>query len=203
MKLLLPLLSLCFIACQSNIVNVKDDQGNVVETFQILPDSTKNGPYTAYYASGQLKQKATYENGIMVGENIFYHLNGQPEIKETYKNGVLDGQYYSYFENGQIEISAPYQNGNMNGTLKSYYENGTIKEVVEIVDGNENGPFKEYYENGKIHWEGQFLNGDNEFGLLKEFDENGSLIKKMMCDSQAVCRTIWTMKDGDIIPESL
>ncbi len=202
MRLLLPLFLLLFIACESNVVNIKDANGIIIETYQILPDSTKNGTYTAFYDTGEVKQKGVYENGVMVGENTFFHKNGNPEIKETYVNGIITGQYYSYYENGQVEISAPYEKGNMNGTLKAYYENGAVKEVVEIVNGDENGPFKEYYENGKIHWEGQYLNGDNEFGLLKEFDENGTLIKKMMCDSLAVCRSVWTLKDGDITPES-
>jgi len=191
-----------FVACQNNVVIVIDENGKTKETYQILPDSTKNGDYKAFYNSGKIKETATYKDGKRIGEHYFYHENGNPEVKEIYVDGIMTGQYYSYYENGQVEISALYSNGNMNGTLTAYYENGVIKEVVEMSDGEENGPFKEYYENGKIHWQGQFLNGDNEFGLLKEFDENGNLLKKMMCDSLAICRTIWTMKDGDIIPES-
>ena len=70
-----------------------------------------------------------------------------------------------------------------------------------MKDNNENGPFKEYYPNGNIHWEGNYLNGDNEFGILNEYNEQGELIKKMDCDSMAVCKTIWTKENGDIINE--
>ena len=48
-----------------------------------------------------------------------------------------------------------------------------------------------YYENGQIHWKGTYLNGDNEFGLLEEWDSLGTMIKRMKCDSMAVCRTFW------------
>ena len=201
---LLCMCSLMFLfSCQDNLVTIKNDKGVIVENYQILPDSTKNGLYTAYFDNGKTRETATYENGTLVGERIIYFPNGNPEIRENYVDGQLAGTYYSYYENGQVEISAPYSDGNMNGSLTAYYENGKVKEVVTIVDGNENGPFKEYYENGQIHWEGNYLNGDNEFGLLKEYDENGKLLKKMMCDSLAICRTIWTPQDGDIVPTSI
>jgi len=87
----------------------------------------------------------------------------------------------------------------MNGLLKRYYDTGTIQEEVTIVKGMENGPFKEYYAGGQLEWEGSYLNGDNEDGLLVQFAEDGSTIKKMQCNN-GVCRTIWTEKDGDITP---
>lgn len=71
-----------------------------------------------------------------------------------------------------------------------------------MVNNEENGPFTEYHENGQKAWEGTFLNGDNEYGLLQQYDEAGTLIKKMNCDSLGVCTTIWTLKDGDITPSN-
>lgn len=37
--------------------------------------------------------------------------------------------------------------------------------------------------------------GNNEFGLIKEYDETGQLIRKMMCDDRAICTTTWSI-DG-------
>ncbi|MBK7701221.1 MAG: hypothetical protein IPJ39_22090 [Saprospiraceae bacterium] len=62
-----------------------------------------------------------------------------------------------------------------------------------MSDNNENGPFTEYYENGQIHWKGTYLNGGNEFGLLEEAGFLGTMIKRMKCDSMAVCRTFWRL----------
>ncbi|MBT8232310.1 MAG: toxin-antitoxin system YwqK family antitoxin [Saprospiraceae bacterium] len=188
-------------ACKQNIVKIESENGNVIEEYEVSENQVKNGAYKRFFESGEIQETATYVNGKLEGERIIYHKNGKPEIREFYKDDVLEGDYFSYYENGQIEISSKYSNGVMNGPLTKYYENGKVQEKVQMVDNTENGPFKEYFENGQIHWEGQYLNGDNEFGLLKEYDENGQLLKKMMCDSLAVCRTIWTMKDGDIKPK--
>ena len=115
-----------------------------------------------------------------------------------YDHDMIVGPYKTYFEDGTLSQEATYVNGMMQGDLKTYYKSGKIKEVVTMRDNEENGPFQEYYESGKIKWEGQFLNGDNEFGLLKNYNETGELVKKMMCDSLAVCTTIWTLEKGDI-----
>ena len=47
----------------------------------------------------------------------------------------------------------------------------------------------EYHPNRKKCTGRPIFNGDNEFGLLERFDTTGTLIKKMMCDSMAICRT--------------
>ena len=89
----------------------------------------------------------------------------------------------------------------MQGLIKSYYPEGPLKEEVTMVDNEENGPFTEYYKDGTKEWEGTYLNGDNEFGLLKHYNDKGVLIKKMMCDSLAICSTIWTLEGGDVKPK--
>ena len=48
----------------------------------------------------------------------------------------------------------------------------------------------EYFRNGNLKAEGSYLDGDNEHGLLKLYDETGRLIRKMECE-QGVCRTFW------------
>ena len=60
-----------------------------------------------------------------------------------------------------------------------------------MSNNEENGPFSEYFENGQIQWKGTYRNGDNEYGILYEYDSLGTPIKIMKCDTQAICRTIW------------
>ena len=103
----------------------------------------------------------------------------------------MEGIYQTFYPDGTIKLEKHFQNNTLVGTIKVYHPNGNLKEEVTIENNTENGPFKEYHSNGKIHWQGTYLNGDNEFGLLEEYDSTGMLIKKMMCDSNAVCITIW------------
>jgi antitoxin component YwqK of YwqJK toxin-antitoxin module len=132
------------------------------------------------------------------GTRILYYENGKKEIEENYINGVMEGEYKSYYLNGEENVVAQFKNGVMTGMVKRYFESGTLMEEVTFEENEENGPFKEYYENGQIQWEGNYLNGDNEFGLLTHYNESGVIIKKMQCDSNAICQTIWTPEKGDI-----
>lgn len=186
-------------SCADSDVVTKYESGKVKEVFKTKENGTiKNGPYKKLTETGEIMEKARYEEDKLVGERIIFFKNGNPEIKEFYKDGVLDGEYNVFREDGSLLLKSNYANGTLQGISTKYFPDGNISEEVTFVDGEENGPFKEYYENGQVQWEGIYKNGDNEFGLLKQFDKEGTLIKKMMCNDMAICQTIWTFEKGDI-----
>lgn len=190
------------LGCSSkNTIEIKNDDGSIAEKYETNKESDKHGSYTAYHKNGNLKEESNYSENKLSGLRNIYNEQGTLEITENYEVGVLNGDYKVFHPNGQVQIHSNYINGKMEGVLKAYDEKGQLKEEVSFVNNNEVGPFKEYFDNGKVEWEGTYLNGDNEFGLLKNYNREGTLIKKMMCDSQAVCRTIWTLEDGDITPK--
>ena len=115
----------------------------------------------------------------------------------------MEGEHFVYYPSGKLMIESNYEGGKMNGLFTKYFESGEVAETVTFVDNNEMGPFTEYHSNGKVQWKGNYLDGDKEFGLLEQFDEHGTLIKKMMCDTLGVCQTIWTPEKGDIVPKQL
>ena len=166
--------------------------GSLNESFYLNKDEKRQGPYTAYYENGVIKEESIYDSGILNGIRKLYFESGALEIEETYdKKGNQNGPYTVYFPSGVVQLEKTYHQNMIKGEIKVYYPSGKIKEEVSMDNNQENGPFTEFYENGTIHWKGEYLNGDNEFGLLEEFDSTGVLIKKMMCDSIAICRTIW------------
>lgn len=200
LTILLTLLGM--MACQkSNMVVKKDEKGHITEQYGITADSLKQGEYTAY-VDGTLSEKANYDKGQLQGTRQIFYPSGAVEIEETYQQGQIIGAYKTFFEDGTLAQEAQYIRGVMQGLIKSYYPDGKLKEEVTMVDNEENGPFKEYYKDGVLEWEGQYLNGDNEFGLLKHYNANGVLDKKMMCDSLAICSTIWTLAGGDVAPKT-
>jgi len=185
-------------ACSSErFVEVKDDEGNLLEKYQVDKDGTKNGSYESYY-SGKLVSKANYKEGIESGKRVIFYENGNPEIEENYRNGALEGDYRVYYKTGELKLVSNYQNNTIQGQVKKYYQSGQLMEDVAFVDNEENGPFVEFWENGNLKWQGSYKDGDNEFGELQKFNEEGILIRKLMCDSLAVCRTFWTLEEGDI-----
>ena len=197
----LLIITLSLFSCKDSMTVIKDENGNVIERYHLNEQEQKHGAYSAYNASGEVTETANYSNDKLEGERKVYTADGNLEILENYKNNIMEGPYTVYHPNGQVSFEAEYTNGVLNGTTKSYNKDGSLKEEVTFSMNEENGPFKEYYANGNLEWEGTYLNGDNEFGLLKKYDESGELVKKMMCDSMAICRTIWTKADGDITPK--
>lgn len=192
-----------FISCdQVRKAEIKSADGYLVETFEFIEDSIKHGLQTKYYKK-QIREEAFYNRGKLNGQRNIYFSNGNVEIEERYVDDVISGPYRVFYEDGSINLEAEYIDGKMQGILKRYYESGALLEEVTMKDNEENGPFKEFYENGQVQWQGTYLNGDNEFGELLQFNETGELIKKMMCDEMAVCQTIWTKEKGDIIPEQI
>lgn len=202
LKIFLLISAFFIVACSGdNAIEVKDKEGNLVEKYTTNKEALKHGIFNSYYKDGSIHEEANYVDGQLAGTRKLYKENGDLEIEEFYENGVLSGEYKVFHPNGEVNLLSNYVNGTLQGILKEFWSDGQIKAEVTFVDNEENGPFKEYYPNGKVEWDGNYLNGDNEFGLLKNYSEDGKLIKKMMCDSLAVCQTIWTLEKGDIAPK--
>ncbi len=195
------LLSLTAISC-SDLSTVKDynDDGSVYRTYQVDKDSLIQGKYVVYYdgEKSQIFEEASYVDGKLHGKRTLYYDNGVAEIEEHYNEDVLIDTLSVYYPSGQIKRKSSYVNGVLSGMVLSYYETGVLKEEATFVNNMENGPFTEYHPNGKPKWKGNFLNGDSEFGELLAYNEEGTLIRKMMCDSNAVCSTFWTLEKGDL-----
>lgn len=179
---------------------VKDDNGKVIESYSIDENNKKHGIFKAFDENHRITEEAEYNHDTLNGYRRIFRQNGTIEIEEHYRDGVVHGAYTVFYPNGGIEISADYQDGKMHGLLYRYYESGEIMESVTMVDNEEHGTFKEYYENGNLQWKGNYVNGENEVGLLQQFNESGDLIRKMQCDSLSICQTIWTKEDGDVKP---
>ena len=176
---------------QTEIVEREDNYGNLERYSRRKSDFARHGIFSKFNPNGQLMETARYRNDTLDGNRvIFYEATGDTNVVETYNKGRFEGPYRVYYENGKLELEANYVNNVMEGEVHKYYETGELMEVVNFQDNEENGPFKEYYANGNVKTEGFYMNGDNEHGLLKMFNENGELVKTMNCQ-HGVCRTIW------------
>lgn len=195
-------LALLVVGCKQTEQTLHEN-GAVYQVFYHDDQGEFDGPFKSYSDDGALFEEATYSHGKLVGTRTIYYASGAREIVESYLDGVIDGTYQKYYESGQLQLEATYTAGVMNGTLKTYHENGEIHEVVTMADNEEHGPFKEYHPNGKLQWQGTYHHGENEIGLVQEYDTTGTLIRKMMCDDRSVCQTIWTITEGDVTPQPL
>jgi antitoxin component YwqK of YwqJK toxin-antitoxin module len=189
------LIIMVFSSCKDKIIITSHESGEKFEEYQYTGDSLKQGFYKRYSPGGILLEKANYVEGKLNGERIIYNAKGEKEISENYESDVLNGPLKEFHSNGKMKMLGVYTDNVLSGTVNVFYPSGKLKEEVQFVNNVEEGPFKEFHENGKLKWEGTYRNGDNEFGQLKEYNEEGELIRKMMCDDRAICTTTWT-KDG-------
>jgi len=186
------LLLVLYSSCRDKIIITHYEAGEKQEEYQYTGDSLKHGFYKRYSQGGILLEEANYLEGKLDGERIIYNAKGQKEISEIYVNDVLNGPFKEFHPNGKIRLLGTYSDNVLAGKVNVFYVSGKLKEEVQFADNVEEGPFKEFHENGNLKWEGTYRNGDNEFGLLKEYNEKGELIRKMMCDERAICTTTWT-----------
>lgn len=204
MKYAIYIFLLCLIcwSCDTALktIEIKNNKGVVIEKYQIDSDSLKTGEAKIFDDEGKLFDLSNYTKGKLNGIRTIYYKDGSIDTEENYIDDVLVGVYKQYHKNGNAMQTGSYTDGVLTGEVISYYEDGKMRESVTFVDNIEDGPFAEYYENGMKHWEGNYRNGDNEFGLLLEYDSLENVIKKMDCDTLGMCRTIWTKEKGDITP---
>lgn len=198
-SVLILVLSVFILSCKKeNLHKTYYDSGALMEEYTITEDSLITGLYKRFHPDGGIAEECTYKNGQRNGWRKLYDTSGRLEAIYPYSDGKINGEYQAFYPSGKLKIKAQYVNNEIVGEFLKYYENGNLKERVMFKDNMENGPFEEYHENGNLKWRGSYLNGDNEFGLLEEFNEEGILIKKMMCDSMRICKTIWTLEGGAV-----
>jgi len=186
-------MSVILFCCKADTreIEIKDSKGKVVEKYQVDPATEKKqGLYQRFYESGQLAEEAHYVRDTLDGARRFYFESGQLEREQHYLFGIFQGPFRSYYINGQLNAEGNYLNNEMDGVWKRYYDTGELMEEVTFVNNDENGPFRELYKNGKVKAEGSYINGPYEHGELKEYDEQGNLIRIMSCEN-GICNTTW------------
>lgn len=160
--------------------------------FRVDPETKlKEGPLRQYDPKGRLTMEEHYLEGKLDGVRKIYTPEGVLIVEENYKADAFEGDYITYDSTGVISGKGQYSDGAMNRAWYLFYPNGNVKEVVTFVDNNENGPFREWYENGKPKASGEYLDGDQEHGVLHLYAENGELERVMNCDL-GLCMTFWT-----------
>jgi len=190
-----------FVSCGNNTITTKYDSGEKYEEYQYTGDSLKHGWYKSYSPGGILIEESNYVEGKLNGLRKIYTTSGDLEVTEQYNLDVLNGVFKTYHPSGNVKLEGVYTNNVLKGIVKGYYPTGELMEEVTFEDNQEEGPFKEFHKNGNLKWEGTYRNGDKEFGLLQKYNEQGELIRKMMCDDNAICTTTWTIDGSHLKPK--
>ena len=155
------------------------------------------GYWEEYYASGQIKGKGKYKDGVKIGDWVYYHFNGKIEQKGKYtREGLPQGKWVWYYENGDVLREENFYKGLEDGDFVEYnrtgevitkgtflegrkdgywfYELGDYREEGVYFEGRRQGIWKHYYKNGELLFTGQYIDGNPE-GKHRYYYENGVL----------------------------
>ena len=130
-----------------------------------------------YFPSGSMKEKHTYKNGFLNGEQIYNSQDSNYIVIKIYKAGKLEGvkeirkyknrkpevifyedslfrmngKYIRYYSNGKIETEGMYKicKGELVNQLDSVHRGVRIS-AATWEDGMKVGKWVEYYDNGVI-----------------------------------------------------
>lgn len=135
------------------------------------------GPYTAYFASGSLKEKGQYAANVAVGFWEYFYESGTPKMKGELKDGANWGHWKYFFENGKLSMEGAIFDGRRQGDWIYYFEGGSIKRRGKYLDNKKVGIWNYFYESqegsyGPLKAQAFYENG---VGTYKEFYPNSGL----------------------------
>ena len=190
-------LSALFTSCKVKVISIKNDDGILISKHQELrKKGQRHGYYKIYHDNGQIALEMKYKNGKLHGEERGYYENGQLQSVATSVMGSYEGEFKYWYTTGVLMQEGKYINNNIEGELKTYYPNAVLKETVTFSKTLENGPYTMYYQNGKIKEEGFFINGPFPDGTVKQYNDEGILIRKQQCETGS-CTVVWELNPTD------
>ncbi|MCG8576249.1 MAG: hypothetical protein MI810_15270 [Flavobacteriales bacterium] len=175
-----------------------DSVGNVIEE-RFYEDNILQDEVVAFYSTGELRKKISYEDGKEVGVAHEFSKEGRVITEEVYDNGFLknkeeynrydkDGRktgiWREYFPDGSIKSEGVYKEGEKNGVFKEYNKKGKLVDIKKMKDDTTSmNPedivliklYKEYYRDGKVKLIGGYSNGMKS-GIFREYSQAGELI---------------------------
>jgi antitoxin component YwqK of YwqJK toxin-antitoxin module len=116
----------------------------------------KEGLWSYFYDTGELKKEVEYINGIEHGKYKFFGKNGSLLFIGFYVNGSFNGEACEYYENGQLKETGEYRNNDF--FPRDFWDregnqlliNGTGKRIQEYGESPLLDVYEQYYEGGEF-----------------------------------------------------
>jgi len=133
---------------------------------------------TEYYPDGTLKSEIQVKNSMRNGITKNYDERGRLVSTAELVDDKYEGWMINYnAKNNKVTARALYKNDQQNGPATLYYSDGQLYREMTYVNGRVDSIVKTYWPGGKLQAEVFFNKGEPAVGL-KEYDENGMLIKQ-------------------------
>lgn len=135
------------------------------------------GPYKAFYTSGQLKEKGYYQQNAAKGYWEYFYENGNPKMRGELKKGSNFGHWQYFYENGNLSMEGAIFDGQRQDGWTYFYENGSVKRRGKYLNNRNVGIWNYFYENpqggfGSLKAQAFYQDGK---GTYKEFYPSGEI----------------------------
>lgn len=150
-----------------------DDNGVLIGEGIIDKEGNKEGPWTNYFPSGQVKSKGRYVENNRSGKWIFYFESGKRMQTGEYKQDAPDGEWIWYYPDGNVLRDEQYLNGKEDGHSVEYDPSGKVITEGDYIEGEKEGKWT--YKVGDYAEQGNYITGLRD-GLWKYYYENGNLM---------------------------
>lgn len=143
-------------------------------------DGKEDGPWTYYYASGRLKMKQHYKNGILTGQSESWYANGnlRNRIRYDKQGNITRQQSFSY--EGYPEASSTLRK-EKDYEITYYYPDSTVQRTTLVSDDKiKDGTYQSFYPTKKVKQELSYK-GEQLDGHCKSYYEDGSLKESYTC----------------------
>ncbi len=128
------------------------DDGTTLKIEGQVKDNLPYGIWRTYYASGNLKNVANYDEGDVSGD-FFQYFDKKPRqlmVQANYDHDLLEGEYLEYWQNGAIKAKLHYKNGKLHGEAFYYFPTGQIKTKGKYRNGEKKGKWLFYNQKGEV-----------------------------------------------------
>ncbi|WP_375583605.1 toxin-antitoxin system YwqK family antitoxin [Cyclobacterium xiamenense] len=148
-----------------------DPFGNLTQVGQFL-DGEKTGLFVELHPqSGDTLKITPYLADQVQGEVVSFYPSGQIAQRAFFQNGLLQGVLESFFPSGEIKGRVDFREGKPHGIQETFYSNGQVQERTTFDQGVPEGLYQKYSEDGQLLLEKTFREGQLE-GLAIEFHAN-------------------------------
>jgi antitoxin component YwqK of YwqJK toxin-antitoxin module len=134
-----------------------------------IPD----GRVVEYYVSGQTKKEWDYTDNKASGESLSYYISGEIKERNSFDHGLLHGCCRMYRRDGRLWREVEYRKGILYGPSRSFHDNGEVETTAIYINGQLHGCFRKYDRCGFLVEQSVFNKGRQRkiFGICRETDQ--------------------------------
>lgn len=132
-----------------------------------------DGLIVDYYATGRVRSRIRYENGVEHGDFEVFYRDGSRWERGTHLAGALEGTHEKWWKSGRLALREQHVEGRLDGPYVRDYADGTRWERATYEAGDRVGPYRKWWRNGALAHEYTYVDGKLD-GTYRTYYDTGA-----------------------------